>query len=100
MATFTDVDTDQVRIAAQGIRQNIDAMKKTGGALNSRVLNELVTCWQGEAKDCFSQQFTSFCASLMKLLEEYEALLNDLEAADSDYRLANDRITSHISQLQ
>ena len=100
MATFTDVDIEQIRLAAQDISRNIDTMKRLGNTLESRVLNELATSWQGESKDLFVQQFTSFNLSLKRLLEEYEALNNDLESAGGDYQNANSRITDFVNQLQ
>jgi len=100
MATFTDVDTVEIRSAAQSIQQNIDAMRKLGSALNDRVISELVTCWQGEAKDLFVQQFTSFNALFARLIEDYEALNDDLESADGAYTQANEQITGCIKTLQ
>ena len=100
MATFTDVDTEQIRRATQDIRQNITILKRVRNELDSSVLSRLVSCWQGEAKDLFTQQFIAYCASLKILVEEYETLGIDLELAEGAYRQANEQITRQINQLR
>ena len=100
MATFTDVDTEQIRLAAQNIKQNIESIKRIGNELESNVPGRLVPCWQGEAKDLFIQQFTAYNTSLKSLIGEYEALNNDLEAADRDYRQANEQVSGQLNKMQ
>jgi len=100
MATFTDVDTDEIRVTAQGIRRNIDEMKKLESALYDHVISELMTCWQGEAKELFIQQFSSFNTSFTQLMGDHEALNDELEAAGGAYAQANEQITGHVNRLQ
>ena len=100
MATYTDVDTDQVRQTAQAISQSIESMKRIINALDNNIMSSLATCWQDDAKDLFSQQFSSFIASFRQLVGEYEALNNELEAAEGTYRQANGLVVSNINKLQ
>ena len=100
MATFTDVETNQIRQAAQSIQQNITNMRRIRNTLDSNVLSRLTTCWQGEARDSFFRQFASYNTSLRALIDEYEALSNSLQAADEAYRQANNLVTGQISRLQ
>jgi WXG100 family type VII secretion target len=100
MATFTEVDTEQIRQTSQGIRQNIENMKRIRNTLDSNVPSRLVTCWQGEAKDLFFRQFTTFSAALKTLIDGYEALNNDLEAAGGAYQQANEMVTGQVNQLR
>ena len=100
MATFTDVDTEVIKQAAQVIRQNIDEINGIKTGLDSNVLSKLVPCWQGEAMDLFSQQFALFSESLKTLVEGYEALYSDLEAAGGVYRQANEQVTGQVSNLR
>ena len=99
MATFTDVDTNQINNTAQGIRQHIESMKGIRNALESSVISRLIPCWQGEAKDLFTHQFTSYCASLKTLIDSYEELNRDLISAETAYRGANDQVTGEIRKL-
>jgi WXG100 family type VII secretion target len=99
MATFTNVDTEQIRQTSQEIRQNIENIKRIRNVLDGNVTSRLAPCWQGEAKDLFSQQYTAFSASLRTLIESYEALNNDLQAAGGAYQQANELVTGKVSQL-
>ena len=99
MATFTNVDTEQIRQTSQRIRQNIENMKRIRNTLESNVPNRLIPCWQGEAKDLFFQQFTNFSVSLRTLIESYEALNSDLEAAGGAYQQANEVVTGQVNRL-
>jgi len=100
MATFTDVDTEQLRQTSQGIRQNIENIKRIRNTLDGNVPDRLATCWQGEAKDLFSRQFTIFTASLKTLIEGYEALNSDLESTGRTYQQANELVTGQVNQLR
>jgi len=100
MATFTEVDTDQIRQTAQSIQQDIDSLKNIRNALDSDVLSRLAPWWQGEAKDMFTQQFTSYSMSLKALVDEYELMNKELEKAGTEYRAANDQVTAQINRLQ
>jgi WXG100 family type VII secretion target len=100
MATFTDVDTEQIRQTSQGIRQNIENMKRIRNTLDGNVPSRLIPCWQGQAKDLFSRQFTAFSASLGALIEGYEALNTDLEAAGGAYQQANEAVNGQVNRLR
>jgi WXG100 family type VII secretion target len=100
MATFTDVETNQIRQTAQSIQQNIANMRRIRNTLDSNVLSRLTTCWQGEARDSFFRQFASFNTSLRALIDEYEALNNSLQSAESIYQQANNQVIGQINKIQ
>jgi len=99
MATFTDVETNRIRQTVQSIQQNIANMRRIRNTLDSNVLSSLTTCWQGEAKDSFFRQFTSFSTSLRTLIDEYEALNINLQDAEEIYQQANNQVADQINRL-
>jgi len=81
------------------MRQEIDSMRDIWNMLNNNVLGTLETCWQGEAKDLFSQQFSSFSVSLKKLIDGYDELNSELQAAGNVYQGANDMVLTTINKM-
>lgn len=100
MATFTNVDTNQIGETLQSIRQNVDTLSRISNTLENSVLSRLAPYWEGEAKNLFFRQFPSFNNSLRKLVEGYENLYIELEAAQIDYSRANDSVMSQVDLLQ
>ena len=97
-ATYTDVDMDQIAREVSNIHVSIESIVGVRDMLRE-VLPGLDTCWQGEAKEVFSKQFTEFIAAFTELAKGYESLNEELDKAGSSYKSAYQAVKDIIGRL-
>jgi WXG100 family type VII secretion target len=100
MATFTDVQAQQIKQVASAINQTIDTLRDIQNSLGTNVVSRLSPCWDGEAGELFFRQFNGFNASLQKLVNDYGALNETLATCGRTYQQADNLVITAVNRLQ
>lgn len=95
----TDVDSKQIENTTVSIDEDIKELLSICSVIESDVMVNLNPYWQGQAKQSFEQKFALFEMNLVKLVDGYKELNEQLKKAGITYSKADDSVRQLIAKL-
>ena len=94
-----EIETATLQRDINDLKNHLGKMKLTGDSMMSGI-NELSAMWEGEAKNAFTEQFTTDYTTLQSMEEVIEKLIQALEEAKGKYNSCESGVQSIVDSIR
>lgn len=95
----TDVDSKKIDNTADSIEDDVNELLSICSFIQGDVMVNLDPYWQGQAKQSFEKQFGAYYINLLKLVEGYKEINDQLKKAGVAYEKADDTVRQLIAKM-